>query len=207
MKKLLREKVWPCSVMQLAIHNQTSHGLSKETVVLYLHPSLYIVPTWAVKMMEKCTYVQLIIVLDLTKPTPQLLCFVSIQWITRVQECAHVIPLCFTFRYITISPPLATVTYLDLCYIFQLHPTWHYDSVPLWLTRVMMQHFTVMRLVILFPVLSGLEEVQGMTRLSRAIARLCSRPLIAMNQDSINASLTTVLATTPRIAQLMSNVS
>ena len=70
-----------------------------------------------------------------------------------------------------------------------------------------MQHFTVMRLVILFPVLSGLEEVQGMTRLSRAIARLCSRPLIAMNQDSINASLTTVLATTPRIAQLMSNVS
>ena len=70
-----------------------------------------------------------------------------------------------------------------------------------------MQHFTVMRLVILCLVLSGLEEVQGMTRLSRTKARLCWRPFIAMNQDYISASLTTVLATTPRIAQLMSNVS
>ena len=143
------------------------------------------------------------------KPTPQLLCFVSIQWITRVQEYVCVLPFCSTFRYITISPPLVGYSHVirfELC-VFQLHPTWHYDSVPLWLTRVMMQHLTVMQLVILCPVLSGLEEVQGKTRLFRTTAPWCSWPLIAMSQDYINASLTTVSVTTPRIVQLMCTVS
>ena len=56
-------------------------------------------------------------------------------------------------------------------------------------------------------VLSGSEEAQGKSRLPRTITRLCSRPLIVTSQDYISASLTTVLAATLRIVQLMYTVS
>ena len=85
-KMLLREIIWTCSVMQLAIHNQTSRGQKKEKVVFCLRRRLSHWQTWAAKIMEQCTSVKLTIALDLTKPTLPFPCCVSIHWMNRLQE-------------------------------------------------------------------------------------------------------------------------
>ena len=88
----------------------------------------------------------------------------------------------------------------DLCFVFQLQQRRHYISVPLRSMRVIMQRFIVMRLVILCPVLSGSEKIQG--KVSRMIVRLSCGPSIATILDDISALPATSLETIPRTVQL-----
>ena len=68
-----------------------------------------------------------------------------------------------------------------------------------------MQRFIVMRLVILCPVLSGSEKIQG--KLPRMIVRLSCGPSIATSLDDINALPATQLEAIPRTVQLELTVS
>ena len=71
--------------------------------------------------------------------------------------------------------------------------------------RVIVQRSIVMRLVILCPVLSGSEKIQG--KLCRMIARLSCGPSIATSLDDISALPATDLETIPRTVQLELTVS
>lgn len=71
--------------------------------------------------------------------------------------------------------------------------------------RVIVQRFIAMRLVILCPVLSGSEKIQG--KLCRMIARLSCGPLIATSLNDISALQATELETIPRTVQLELTVS
>ena len=68
-----------------------------------------------------------------------------------------------------------------------------------------MQYFIAMRLVILCPVLSGSEKIQG--KLCRIIARLSCGPSIATGQNDISALQATELETILRTVQLELTVS